>query len=105
MDKSSGQIIMSLCDEMGITRNELARRLGISSSQISRIVNEETKTISSEILIALAKEFHVSTDYILGLTDEKYTDKKKCNYSTSTERVPMLLMNSSFPLCGCLQFI
>ena len=53
LDKSSGQIIMSLCDEVGITRNELARRLGISPSQISRIINEETKTISSEILISV----------------------------------------------------
>lgn len=50
LDRSSGQIIMSLCEKEGITRNELARRLGISPSQISRIVNEETKTISSDIL-------------------------------------------------------
>lgn len=110
LDKSSGQIIMSLCDEVGITRNELAKRLGISPSQISRIINEETKTISSEILIALAKEFHVSADYILGLTDEKYADKKTYDNShngvsrTST-RVPMLLMSSSFPLGGCLEFV
>lgn len=102
---------MSLCDEVGITRSELARRLGISPSQISRIINEETKTISSEILIALVKEFHVSADYILGLTDEKYKDKKKYDNSyhgvgkTSTKRVPMLLMISSFPLGGCLEFV
>lgn len=102
---------MSLCDKAGVTKSELARRLGISPSQISRIINEETKTISSEILIALAKEFHVSADYILGLTDEKCTDKKKYDncydgiYETSTGRVPMLLMNASFPLGGCLEFI
>ena len=102
---------MSLCDEVGITKSELARRLGISPSQISRIINGETKTISSEILIALVKEFHVSADYILGLTDEKNIDKKKYDNSyhgdckTSTRRVPMLLMISSFPLGGCLEFI
>ena len=81
LKKSSGQIIMSLCDEVGITKSELARRLGISPSQISRIINGETKTISSEILIALVKEFHVSADYILGLTDEKNIDKKKYDNS------------------------
>ena len=107
---SSGQIIMSLCDEVGITRNELAKRLGISPSQISRIINEETKTISSEILIALAKEFNVSADYILGLTDEKYIDMKKHDsghngVSKTSTRVPLLLMTSSFPLGGCLTFI
>lgn len=111
LEKSSGQIIMSLCDEVGITKSELARRLGISPSQISRIINEETKKISSEILVSLAKEFHVSTDYILGLTDEKYTDKKNCDNSqngvckTSTIRVPMLLMISSFLLGRCLEFV
>lgn len=111
LDKSSGQIIKSLCDKVGITKSELARRLGISPSQISRIINEETKTISSEILIALAKEFHVSADYILGLTDEKHTDKNKYDNiyngvcKTSTTRVPMLLMISSFPLGGCLEFV
>ena len=71
MDKTPGQIIMSLCQEAGISRSELARRLGVTPSQISRIVNEETKTISSEILIAMTKEFGVSADYILGLTDKK----------------------------------
>ena len=71
LDKTSGQIIMSLCQEAGISRSELARRLGVTPSQISRIVNEETKTISSEILIAMTKEFGVSADYILGLTDKK----------------------------------
>ena len=57
--KTSAQIIMSLCNQAGISRSELARRLNITPSQISRIVNEETKTISSDILIALAKECYL----------------------------------------------
>ena len=36
---------------------------------MSRIVSGETKTVSSDILIAVAKEFKVSTDYILSLTE------------------------------------
>ena len=35
---------------------------------MSRIVSGETKTVSSDILIGVAKEFKVSTDYILGLS-------------------------------------
>lgn len=101
--KASGQIIMSLCDEAGISRSELARRLGITPSQISRIINGDTKTISSEILIALAKEFGVSTDYILGLTDVKKTYRN--NDDKNTGNVPMLLMTSSFPLGGCLKYV
>ncbi len=35
---------------------------------MSRIASGETKTVSSDILIGTAKEFRVSTDYILGLS-------------------------------------
>lgn len=117
LDKTSGQIIISLCQEAGISRSELARRLGVTPSQISRIVNEETKTISSEILIAMTKEFGVSADYILGLTDKKAgnnsVDTKKTSVITTPDRTTtpnitrtaMLLMSSAFPLGKCLEFI
>ena len=36
--------------------------------RLSRIVSGETRTVSSDILIGVAKEFKVSTDYILGLS-------------------------------------
>ena len=39
---------------------------------MSRIVSGETKTVSSDILIAVAKEFKVSTDYILGLSEVSF---------------------------------
>ena len=46
----------------------------MTSSQISRILKGETKTINSDMLMALAQEFGVSTDYILGIVKnpEKY---------------------------------
>lgn len=40
----------------------------MSASQLGRIVSGEAKTISSDIPIGVAKEFKVSTDYILGLS-------------------------------------
>ena len=99
--KTSAQIIMSLCNEAGISRSELARRLHVTPSQISRIVSGETKTISSDILIALAEEFHVSADYILGLTEKRDNIEKE----EDTTRIPMLLMSSSFSPGTCLAFI
>lgn len=63
-----GQRISDLCNGNHIKQKELAEKIGVSVSQLSRIVSGETKTVSSDILIGVAKEFHVSTDYILGLS-------------------------------------
>ena len=64
-----GQRISDLCNGNHITQKELAEKIGVSASQLSRIVSGETKTVSSDILIGAAKEFKVSTDYILGLSN------------------------------------
>ena len=61
--------IADLCNGHRISQKELANRIGISAPQMSRIVSGETKTVSSDILIAIANEFRVSTDYILGLSE------------------------------------
>ena len=63
-----GQRISDLCNGNHITQKQLAKKIGVSASQLSRIVSGETKTVSSDILKGVAKEFKVSTDYILGLS-------------------------------------
>lgn len=99
-NKTPSEIIAELCVEAGISKSELARRLEITPSQITRILNGDTKTISSDILIKLTKLFGVSADYLLGITDKKEIIKEK-----HTTRVPMLLMSSEFPLGRCIEFI
>jgi transcriptional regulator with XRE-family HTH domain len=51
-----------------LSQKELSEMAGIAPSQLSRIESGKMKTISSDILIKLAKALHVSTDYIVGLT-------------------------------------
>lgn len=99
-NKTPSEIIAELCVEAGISKSELARRLEITPSQITRILNGDTKTISSDILIKLTKLFGVSADYLLGITDKKEIIKEK-----HTTRVPMLFMSSAFPLGRCIEFI
>lgn len=99
-NKTPSEIIAELCVEAGISKSELARRLEITPSQITRILNGDTKTISSDILIKLTKLFGVSADYLLGITDKKEIIKEK-----QTTRIPMLLMSSAFPLGKCIEFI
>lgn len=66
-----GMRIAMLREEHDWKKTELARQLGISHSQVSRIESGETETLSSDILIRLAEVFDVSTDYLLGLTPIK----------------------------------
>ena len=52
-----------------LSQIELSKKIGITPSQLSRIENGNIKNVSCDILMKIAKEFQVSTDYILGLTD------------------------------------
>ena len=79
-----GMRITQLREERDWKKTELARRLGISHSQVSRIESGETGTLSSDILIRLAEVFDVSADYLLGLTDvrtKKNLDVAQMNIS------------------------
>lgn len=53
----------------GFSQKELCKLINITPSQLSRIESGETKNISVDVLLKLSKEFNVSTDYILGLTN------------------------------------
>lgn len=63
----TGKIVSELCRKKKISQRDLAKKLGVTPSQISRLINAETKNINVDILVGLAKEFDVSTDYILAI--------------------------------------
>lgn len=75
-----GERIAELRKGMKINQEELAKRIGMSKSQLSRIENGETKTLSSNLLMRLAEEFDVSTDYILGRSNVQ----SRRNYDVSS---------------------
>lgn len=61
--------IRDLREDRDLTQKELAKLLKITQQQYSKIELGKTD-ISGEKLILLAKYYHVSADYILGLTKE-----------------------------------
>lgn len=63
------QRLAELREQRGLTREELAERVGVSASTISRLESGQIQKFSDGMLTALAKEFGVSTDFLLGLTD------------------------------------
>ncbi|MBQ2570218.1 MAG: helix-turn-helix transcriptional regulator [Ruminococcus sp.] len=61
--------IRDLREDHDMTQQQVAEYLGMKQPQYFRYENG-TRDIPSDVLIALAKLYHVSTDYILGLKDE-----------------------------------
>ena len=54
--------------EKGLTTRQLAQELGVSNIAISRW-EREVRVPNIENLVAIAKYFRVSTDYLCGLED------------------------------------
>ena len=85
-----GKRIRTLCEEQGISQKELAEKTGVSPSQISRIIKEETKTINSDLLVALAQAFGVTADWILGLEGEAGEAKDTADEEGKTQTAAYL---------------
>lgn len=64
-----GQRIRELREERGMTQKQLADELHVNQRTLSRFELEQ-HDVSTAILIALTRIFHVSADYILGIEDE-----------------------------------
>ena len=63
-----------------MTQAEIALNLGLHTTQYQRYERGET-TIPADIIVDLAKYYNVSTDYILGLTNNPEPYKNNHNKS------------------------
>lgn len=59
----------------GISQNEIAEKIGIAPSVLSKLISGNSKAPSADTVLAIAKYFNVSTDWLLGLSDNPTTDK------------------------------
>ena len=64
------QRICELRKKSGLSQKELGQAVGLSHKAISTIESGSRST-TFEKLILLAEYFHVSTDYLLGRSDER----------------------------------
>ena len=64
------QRILQLRKERGLNQKELGDAVGLSHKAISTI-ESGTRSTTIEKLVALARFFGVSTDYLLGLRDTR----------------------------------
>ena len=70
MSNEIGKRISKLLNEKDIKQKELAARVGVSETVISRYI-AGSRTPKTEILVNIARELNVSTDYLLGLEKKK----------------------------------
>ena len=63
------QRIQDLIKNQKITQAELAEKVGLSESTLSRFLQGKTKNLGDGYIIKIAKLFNVSTDFLLGETD------------------------------------
>ena len=73
MDINFGNRLKELRIQAGMTQQQLATKLGITKSVISFYELRE-RTPSPEILVKLAAEFKVSSDYLLGIEKKNVLD-------------------------------
>lgn len=66
--------LKELRQSAGLSQSQLAEKLWITKAAVSYYEQSE-RNPSPEILIKIAKTFHVTTDYLLGLENkQKYID-------------------------------
>lgn len=61
--------LQDLMKELKITQSELAAKIEIDVSTLCRFISNATGKLSDENIKKIAKEFEVSTDFLLGVTD------------------------------------
>ena len=91
------QRIQDLIKNRKITQAELAEKVGLSNSALSRYLQGRTTNLGDGFIIRIAKYFDVSTDFLLGETDIKllYTgkvDASVLNQLIEHPRFPQLLL-------------
>ena len=89
-----------LMDNSGKNRQEIAKIFGCDTSTITKHYNGD-RGITTEQLIKYAKLFHVSADYLLGLSNAPTTDKNLqmiCDYTGLSLAAVEVLHNKAYPL-------
>lgn len=83
--------------DFNLTLEELAERTGLSRSALGKYESDETaKDISPYAILTLAKFYGVSTDYLLGLTENKNHPNTELNALHLSDDAIMVLSTGDF---------
>lgn len=99
--------LIELRESNNLTQQELADKLGITRQSLSLYERAE-RTINIDVLLEISRCFNVSTDYLLGISENKSTDEdlqSVCKYLKLTEHAVTSLQSARFLTNGVLDII
>ena len=70
---NSRERIQDLLREKNMSQAELAVKIGLSESALSRYLSGQTDKLSTDNIVSIARVFDVTTDFLLCLTDIPFT--------------------------------
>ena len=77
--------------EHGLTLEQLADQTGLSKSALGKYENDDYKDISPFAIVTLAKFYHVTTDYLLGVSEQKnHSDSELSALHLSDDAIDVL---------------
>lgn len=62
--------LQELMKRKHIKQTDLAEKIGVDNATLSRFINGKTDKISPDAIVRMAKEFEVSTDFLLGVVND-----------------------------------
>ncbi len=94
-DKNLASRIINLRESKNMKQSDLARRLSLDKSSMSKIENG-TRKVSSDEILKIANIFEVSTDYLLGNNEKNH---KTPYWATEADRIDLdKLLQSNTPM-------
>lgn len=81
---SLGKRIKELREQKNLTQRELAEIMRYKTTRSVQLIEADEQSLDNRQLIALAKYFGVSTDYLLGISDNPNPDSTTSNYFNGT---------------------
>lgn len=71
MGKALGKRISEMLQERGIQQKELAERIGITETAMSRYING-TREPKPDVIANMATALHTTSDYLLGIKNDDF---------------------------------
>ena len=71
MGKAFGKRISEMLQERGIQQKELAERIGITETAMSRYING-TREPKPDVIANMATALHTTSDYLLGIKNDDF---------------------------------